>query len=63
MGCFPCFGSSEKEEEGAKKNDVKDLKKDNSSSHHVSRVSSGKKKNRSFGGNYGIYMRLCRCPV
>ena len=59
MGCFPCFGSSEREEEGGKKNDVKDLKKDNSSSHHVSRVSSGTKKFRFFCGNYrGLYETL-----
>ncbi|XP_020277186.1 probable serine/threonine-protein kinase PBL7 isoform X1 [Asparagus officinalis] len=48
MGCFPCFGSSsDKEKEEGKKGDLKDLKKDNSSTHHVTRVSSDKSKSRS----------------
>lgn len=43
-GCFPCFGSSNKEGNGVKKEVAKkDSVKDGSSaqSHHVTRVSSG----------------------
>lgn len=49
-GCFPCFGSSNKEGNGVKKEVAKkDSVKDGSSaqSHHVTRVSSDKSKSRS----------------
>jgi hypothetical protein len=43
-GCFPCFGSSNKEESGVKEVAKKDSVKEGSAgqSHHVIRVSSGK---------------------
>lgn len=50
MGCFPCFGSSNKQENGVKEVSKKDnIGKEGSTthqSHHVSRVSSGKSKSR-----------------
>lgn len=43
-GCFPCFGSSNKEGSGVKEVAKKDSVKEGSAaqSHHVIRVSSGK---------------------
>lgn len=42
-GCFPCFGSSNKEGSGVKEVTKKDSVKEGSAaqSHHVTRVSSG----------------------
>ncbi|XP_071702728.1 serine/threonine-protein kinase PBL27-like [Rutidosis leptorrhynchoides] len=48
-GCFPCFGSSNKDGNGVKEVSKKDIGKDGSATHqphHVSRVSSGKSKSR-----------------
>ncbi|XP_076938538.1 serine/threonine-protein kinase PBL27-like [Bidens hawaiensis] len=49
-GCFPCFGSSNKEGNGVKEVVKKDIGKEGSAGHqlnHVSRVSSGKSKSQS----------------
>ncbi|PSR85154.1 Serine/threonine-protein kinase [Actinidia chinensis var. chinensis] len=48
-GCFPCFGSSNKDSNGVKEVAKKDSVKEGSAnqSHHVTRVSSDKSKSRS----------------
>ncbi|PSS01487.1 Serine/threonine-protein kinase [Actinidia chinensis var. chinensis] len=48
-GCFPCFGSSNKDSNGVKEVARKDYVKEGSAnqSHHVTRVSSDKSKSRS----------------